>query len=102
MSVNPRAWPGPWPVGTRLVAPDRFRCLGHIYEVLSDVVYGTSQQVAKCLVCEEVTQPLDVSRWPEADAAAVAHCLASVESEVKRLAGVLDTLRGERVWRNVD
>lgn len=82
------------------MSPDRFRCQGHIYEVMSDVVYGTSQQVAKCLVCEDLTQPLDLSRWEEAFVGEMMACVEAVEVEIKRLEAVRDTLRGERQWRN--
>jgi len=101
MSVDGRTSPGPpWPVGTRLLAPDRLRCQGHVYEVMSDVVYGTSQQVAKCLVCEDLTQPLDLSRWELAGVGEMMACIETVEAEVARLQGVLANLKGERKWVN--
>jgi hypothetical protein len=67
---------------------------------MSDVVYGTHQQVARCLVCGDSTQPLDLSRWEEAFVGEMMACIEAVEAEVARLQVVLDDLRGERKWRN--
>lgn len=110
MSVDRRTQPGPpWPEGTRLVPPDRFRCRGHVYEAITDPVRddlpggpGRWVQITKCLVCEDLTGEVDTTGWQAADAVAMTGCITTVEAEVKRLEGVLDTLRGERVWRNVE
>lgn len=95
-----------WPVGTRLLAPHRLACRDHIYEVQSDVIVIPGQpgqyQITKCLVCDEVTQPLDVTRWYLADSVAIKQCLASIEADLIRLHQAQDILNGERVWRNVD
>lgn len=94
-----------WPVGTRLLAPHRLACRDHIYEVLSEALWSDkmwAEQVVKCLVCDEIAGPLMVHRWQEADAEAVAKCLASIEADVRRLLQAKDTLTGERVWVNFE
>lgn len=56
----------------------------------------------KCLVCDELTQPLDVSRWSPAGPEEVARCIASIEADLRRLQQAKDTLTGERQWRDFD
>lgn len=109
MSVHQRTRPDPpWPVGTRLLPPERLQCKGHVYEVMSDPVEATLAggperwvQVTKCLVCEDLTGQIDTTQWEPAGVAEVTACIEVVEAEVARLQAVSARLRGERRWRNI-
>jgi hypothetical protein len=69
--------------------------------VLSDPDPG-GLQLTKCLVCDEVTQPLDVSRWRLAGPEEIKQCIASIEEDMRRLQQARDILTGERRWANIE
>jgi hypothetical protein len=87
--------------------PERLQCKGHVYEVMSDPVRADLPggperwvQVTKCLVCGDLTDAIDTTRWAPAGAMEMASCIATVEAEVARLQTVVATLKGERRWHN--
>lgn len=77
--------------------PARKGCEEHIYEVLGAAIpvdYACGfLQAARCLVCDEVTPPVDADWWSErADDKDVESCLREITNRITHLTTVAEAL----------